>query len=35
MLTMPWVFDGTGFDAEVGPKKDSIKKFGDEIIGKV
>ena len=35
VLTMPWVFDGVGFDAEVGPKKDSIKKFGDEIIGKV
>ena len=35
VLTMPWVFDGAGFDAEVGPKKDSIKKFGDEIIGKV
>jgi hypothetical protein len=34
VLAMPWVFDGLGFDAEVGPKKDSIKKFGDEIISK-
>jgi probable F420-dependent oxidoreductase len=35
ILTMPWVFDGIGFDAEVGPKKDAIKKFGDEIISKI
>ncbi|WET81404.1 hypothetical protein P3102_09390 [Amycolatopsis sp. QT-25] len=34
IITMPWVFDGLGFDAEVGPKLDSIKKFGDEIIAK-
>ncbi|WP_020666380.1 TIGR03619 family F420-dependent LLM class oxidoreductase [Amycolatopsis nigrescens] len=34
VITMPWVFDGIGFDAEIGPKKDSIKKFGDEIISK-
>jgi probable F420-dependent oxidoreductase len=33
-LTVPWVFDGVGFDAEVGPKLDSIKKFGDKIISK-
>lgn len=32
VITMPWVFDGVGFDAEIGPKLDSIKKFGDEII---
>ena len=35
IITMPWVFDGLGFDAEVGPKLDSIKKFGDEIIAKI
>ncbi|KZB84082.1 TIGR03619 family F420-dependent LLM class oxidoreductase [Amycolatopsis regifaucium] len=35
IITMPWVFDGLGFDAEVGPKLDSIKKFGDEIIVKI
>lgn len=34
VLTMPWVFDGVGFDGALGPKKDSIKKFGDEIISK-
>jgi hypothetical protein len=34
VLTVPWVFDGVAFDAEVGPKRDSIKKFGDEIISK-
>jgi probable F420-dependent oxidoreductase len=34
ILTMPWVFDGIGFDAPIGPKKDSIKKFDDEIISK-
>jgi probable F420-dependent oxidoreductase len=34
ILTMPWVFDGLGFDAPIGPKKDSIKKFGDEIISR-
>ncbi|GAB3491797.1 TIGR03619 family F420-dependent LLM class oxidoreductase [Amycolatopsis cihanbeyliensis] len=32
VITMPWVFDGLGFDADVGKKKDSIKKFADEII---
>ncbi len=35
IITMPWVFDGLGFDAEVGPKLNSIKKFGDEIIAKI
>jgi hypothetical protein len=35
ILTMPWVFEGIGFDAEIGPKKDAIKKFGDEIISKI
>ncbi|MCU1685799.1 MAG: oxidoreductase [Amycolatopsis sp.] len=34
ILTMPWVFDGLGFDAAIGPKRDSIKKFGDEIISR-
>ena len=31
-IAVPWVFDGLGFDAPVGPKKDSMKKFADEII---
>ncbi|MFI5613325.1 TIGR03619 family F420-dependent LLM class oxidoreductase [Amycolatopsis sp. NPDC051903] len=33
-ITMPWVFEGLGFDAEVGPKVDAIRKFGDEVIAK-
>jgi hypothetical protein len=32
IITMPWVFDGVGFDAEVGPKLDAIRRFGQEII---
>ncbi|WP_216216132.1 TIGR03619 family F420-dependent LLM class oxidoreductase [Amycolatopsis aidingensis] len=32
IITMPWVFEGLGFDADIGKKKDSIKKFADEII---
>lgn len=32
-VVMPWVFDGLPFDADVAAKKDSIKKFADEIIG--
>ncbi|MFD8497525.1 LLM class F420-dependent oxidoreductase [Amycolatopsis sp. NPDC059657] len=34
IITMPWVFDGIGFDGELNAKKDSIKKFGDEIISR-
>ncbi|WP_158880605.1 TIGR03619 family F420-dependent LLM class oxidoreductase [Amycolatopsis anabasis] len=34
VITVPWVFDGLGFDADIEAKKDSIKKFADEIISK-
>ncbi|MDV6014089.1 TIGR03619 family F420-dependent LLM class oxidoreductase [Haloechinothrix sp. LS1_15] len=34
-VVMPWVFDGLGFDADIVAKKDSIKKFADEVIGEV
>ncbi|WP_328611909.1 TIGR03619 family F420-dependent LLM class oxidoreductase [Amycolatopsis sp. NBC_00345] len=34
IITMPWVFEGVGFDAEVGPKLDAIRKFGAEVIAK-
>jgi probable F420-dependent oxidoreductase len=34
VITMPWVFDGVGFDAPVEPKLESIHKFGAEIIAK-
>ncbi|KID30551.1 putative F dependent oxidoreductase [Prauserella sp. Am3] len=32
VITVPWAFDGLGFDAPIDRKKDSIKKFADEII---
>ncbi|MFD2421403.1 LLM class F420-dependent oxidoreductase [Amycolatopsis pigmentata] len=35
VITQPWVFDGIGFDGPIGPKKDAIKKFADEIIAKL
>lgn len=34
VITVPWVFDGHGFDADLRLKKDSISKFADEIIAK-
>jgi probable F420-dependent oxidoreductase len=34
IITMPWVFEGVGFEAEVGPKLDAIRKFGAEVIAK-
>ncbi len=34
IITMPWVFDGVGFDAPIEPKLEAIRKFGDEIIAK-
>jgi hypothetical protein len=34
VVTQPWVFEGVGFDGPIGPKKDAIKKFADEIISK-
>lgn len=33
-ITMPWVFEGLGFDAEAGPKVDAIRRFGEEIIAR-
>jgi probable F420-dependent oxidoreductase len=34
IVTQPWVFDGVGFGDPLGPKKDALKKFADEIISK-
>jgi probable F420-dependent oxidoreductase len=34
IITMPWVFEGVGFEAEVGPKLDAIRKFGTDVIAK-
>ncbi|MGA6164204.1 TIGR03619 family F420-dependent LLM class oxidoreductase [Amycolatopsis magusensis] len=35
VITMPWMFDGIGFDGELSAKKDSIRKFGAEVIAAV
>ncbi|AXB47699.1 TIGR03619 family F420-dependent LLM class oxidoreductase [Amycolatopsis albispora] len=35
VITMPWMFDGIGFDGELSAKKDSIRRFGDEVIAVV
>jgi len=32
VIAMPWILDGVGFEADIEPKKDSIKKFADKII---
>ena len=34
VITMPWVFEGIGFDGPLAPKLDAIRKFGDDIIAK-
>lgn len=34
VITIPWMFDGHGFDAPIEQKKDSIKKFADEVINR-
>ncbi|MBB3052599.1 putative F420-dependent oxidoreductase [Prauserella isguenensis] len=34
VITVPWVFDGLGFDAPVEQKKDSIKKFAADVIAR-
>ncbi|MBK1786381.1 TIGR03619 family F420-dependent LLM class oxidoreductase [Prauserella cavernicola] len=34
VITVPWVFEGLGFDAPLQQKKDAIKKFADETITK-
>ncbi len=34
-ITVPWLFDGHGFDADLAVKKDSIRRFADEVVGKV
>jgi probable F420-dependent oxidoreductase len=31
-ITMPWVFEGLGFDAPVEQKKDAMKRFADTYI---
>jgi probable F420-dependent oxidoreductase len=35
VITVPWLMDGIGFDGDLERKKDSIKRFGDEMIAKL
>src|SRR5262245_4841747 len=34
-IVMPWVFYGVGFDGSLAAKKDGMKRFADEIMGKL
>ncbi|NIJ13312.1 putative F420-dependent oxidoreductase [Saccharomonospora amisosensis] len=34
VITVPWVFEGLGFDAPIEKKKDAIRRFADENIAK-
>lgn len=34
VITVPWLMDGIGFDGDLEAKKDSVKRFGDEVIAK-
>ncbi|MEV5299317.1 LLM class F420-dependent oxidoreductase [Amycolatopsis methanolica] len=34
IVTQPWVFEGIRFGDPVGPKKDAIRKFADEVISR-
>ena len=31
-IVIPWIFDGLGFDAPIGKKKDSLKRFAETYI---
>src|SRR3954454_2370734 len=31
-VVVPWVLDGAGFDADLQSKKDSLRRFADEIV---
>jgi probable F420-dependent oxidoreductase len=34
VITVPWLMDGIGFDGDLERKKDSVKRFGDEVIAR-
>jgi len=34
VIAMPWLFEGVGFDAAIGPKKEAVKKFANEVISR-
>jgi probable F420-dependent oxidoreductase len=33
-IVMPWALDGTGFDADLAAKQDSIRRFADTVIAR-
>jgi probable F420-dependent oxidoreductase len=35
IIVMPWLFHGVGFDGDLQAKKDSIRRFADEVITKI
>jgi probable F420-dependent oxidoreductase len=35
VITVPWVLDGVSFDGPLKAKQDSMKRFADDIIGKL
>jgi hypothetical protein len=34
-IVMPWVNYGVGFDGPLAAKQDGLKRFADEVIGKL
>jgi hypothetical protein len=34
-IVMPWVFDGVPFDGPLQSKKDSLRRFADEIMARL
>jgi hypothetical protein len=34
-ITVPWMFYGVGLDGPLEAKKDGMKRFADEIMGKL
>lgn len=35
IITMPWMFYGTGFDGGLRAKQDGIRRFADDVIAKI
>jgi probable F420-dependent oxidoreductase len=35
VITIPWLMDGVGFDGDLERKKDSVRRFGDEVIARL
>ena len=32
IITVPWIFDGIGFDGPLADKQDSLRKFADKYL---